>query len=199
MPDNCSTLSVPSTSRSGSPSAPASISAFRRARPSAFFSRNSAIPALWLVQQAQCPRDPARGRRHPLRRRSNFFQLDCHRSLGRPTGQPFAWSKSGKFCSSTARLLPQIKKWAVSPLISPPAGEFTATQADKFVCILSIRRNARKFNAQVRRRGDFHSVRRLQSTHSCLNQRAHAAHQMRRTSNWSSWGPTEDGNVWSTA
>jgi hypothetical protein len=41
------------------------------------------------------------------------------------------------------------KKWAVSPLISPPAGAVTATQADKFVCIVIIRRNAGKFNVQM--------------------------------------------------
>jgi hypothetical protein len=45
-----------------------------------------------------------------------------------------------------AKNLPN-KKWAVSPLISPPAGIPTATKADKFVCILSIRRFAAKFNA----------------------------------------------------
>jgi hypothetical protein len=38
------------------------------------------------------------------------------------------------------------KKWAISPLISPPAGVPTATQADKFVCILSIGQNAGIFN-----------------------------------------------------
>jgi hypothetical protein len=38
------------------------------------------------------------------------------------------------------------KKWALSPLISPPAGKPTATQADKLVCILRIRRNVGKFN-----------------------------------------------------
>ena len=40
------------------------------------------------------------------------------------------------------------KKWALSPLISPPAGKPTATQADKLVCILRIRRNAVKFNGE---------------------------------------------------
>jgi hypothetical protein len=39
------------------------------------------------------------------------------------------------------------KKWAVSPLISPPAGILTATQADKLVCNSSIRRFVQKFNA----------------------------------------------------
>jgi hypothetical protein len=50
------------------------------------------------------------------------------------------------------------KKWAVSPLISPPAGALTATQADKLVCILSIRPNPAKFNGQVSRTADFHKV-----------------------------------------
>ncbi|HEY1256064.1 MAG TPA: hypothetical protein VGF01_14915 [Terracidiphilus sp.] len=43
------------------------------------------------------------------------------------------------------------KKWAVSPLISPPAGEITATQADKLVCILSIGQNALDFNEKERK------------------------------------------------
>jgi hypothetical protein len=42
------------------------------------------------------------------------------------------------------------KKWAVSPLISPPAGVITATQADKLVCTLTIDQNGRKFNHQLR-------------------------------------------------
>jgi hypothetical protein len=41
------------------------------------------------------------------------------------------------------------KKWAVSPLISPPAGAVTAKLADKFVCIISIGQNGRKFNGKV--------------------------------------------------
>jgi hypothetical protein len=53
--------------------------------------------------------------------------------------------KSGKFSAN--------KKWAVSPLISPPAGVLTATQADKFVCILSIGQNAGKFNGKARKKG----------------------------------------------
>jgi hypothetical protein len=40
------------------------------------------------------------------------------------------------------------KKWAISPLISPPAGAVTATQADKLVCILSIGQNAAEFNGK---------------------------------------------------
>ena len=43
------------------------------------------------------------------------------------------------------------KKWAVGPLISPPAGVLTATRADKFVCMVIIRRSAGKF--KLLRRG----------------------------------------------
>jgi hypothetical protein len=43
------------------------------------------------------------------------------------------------------------KKWAVSPLISPPAGVPTATQADKFVCILSIGQNVADINVKMLR------------------------------------------------
>jgi hypothetical protein len=43
------------------------------------------------------------------------------------------------------------KKWAVSPLISPPAGADTANLADKLVCILSISQNAGKFNGEKSR------------------------------------------------
>jgi hypothetical protein len=42
------------------------------------------------------------------------------------------------------------KKWAVSPLISPPAGVDTAILADKLVCIVIIRRNAGNINGKVR-------------------------------------------------
>jgi hypothetical protein len=45
------------------------------------------------------------------------------------------------------------KKWAVSPLISPPAGALTATQADKFVCIFSIGQNGGIFNEKERKPG----------------------------------------------
>jgi hypothetical protein len=44
------------------------------------------------------------------------------------------------------------KKWAVSPLISPPAGAVTANLADKLVCIFSISQNAGKFNGKLGRR-----------------------------------------------
>jgi hypothetical protein len=44
------------------------------------------------------------------------------------------------------------KKWAMSPLISPPAGAVTEYPADKLVCMVIIRRFAAKFN--------HHSVRR---------------------------------------
>jgi hypothetical protein len=44
------------------------------------------------------------------------------------------------------------KKWAISPLISPPAGAVTAIQADKLVCIFSIGQNAGNFNEKVGRR-----------------------------------------------
>src|ERR1035437_866319 len=55
------------------------------------------------------------------------------------------------------RLLPGVhargfaanKKWAVSPLLSPPAGILTATMTDKFVCIVIIRLNGGKFNGQT--------------------------------------------------
>jgi hypothetical protein len=54
--------------------------------------------------------------------------------------------KAGKFAPN--------KKWAVSPLISPPAGAVTANLADKFVCILSIGQNAGKFNGKDQRAGN---------------------------------------------
>src|SRR6185312_12851116 len=38
------------------------------------------------------------------------------------------------------------KKWALSPLISPPAGSLTATPTDKRVCLYRIRRIRGKFN-----------------------------------------------------
>ncbi len=41
------------------------------------------------------------------------------------------------------------KKWAVSPLLSPPAGRNTANMADKFVCLYRIRRNRGKFNGEA--------------------------------------------------
>jgi hypothetical protein len=84
-------------------------------------------------------------------RRSDFFQLDCHRSytpasrLGpgasrqKPRKRP---RKTGKFSAN--------KKWAVSPLISPPAGAVTATLADKLVCILSIGQNAEEIQWERR-------------------------------------------------
>jgi hypothetical protein len=72
-----------------------------------------------------------------------------------PVSTPKTEASAGRKIRFKTGAFAPNKKWAVSPLISPPAGEFTATQADKFVCILSIRRNARKFNAQVRRRGRF--------------------------------------------
>jgi 4-hydroxybenzoate polyprenyltransferase len=48
--------------------------------------------------------------------------------------------KTGEFSAN--------KKWAISPLISPPAGAVTAILADKFVCILSISQNAGNFNGK---------------------------------------------------
>jgi hypothetical protein len=45
------------------------------------------------------------------------------------------------------------KKWAISPLISPPAGAVTAILADKLVCILSIGQNAGNFNGKVEKQG----------------------------------------------
>jgi hypothetical protein len=68
--------------------------------------------------------------------------------VGRPccgACAPKNYPKTRKFSAN--------KKWAVSPLISPPAGAVTATQADKFVCTPSIRRSLRKFNAQMKRNG----------------------------------------------
>jgi hypothetical protein len=44
------------------------------------------------------------------------------------------------------------KKWAISPLISPPAGTVTATQADKLVCTPSIRLFWCNFNWQIKRK-----------------------------------------------
>ena len=41
------------------------------------------------------------------------------------------------------------KKWAVSPLLSPPAGKVTANLADKFVCMYRIRPNCGKFNGNA--------------------------------------------------
>ncbi len=41
------------------------------------------------------------------------------------------------------------KKWAVSPLISPPAGKHAATMADKFVCIVIIRLLPTNFNSRT--------------------------------------------------
>jgi hypothetical protein len=38
------------------------------------------------------------------------------------------------------------KKWAMSPLLSPPAGVFTGCMADKFVCMSRIGQFATKFN-----------------------------------------------------
>jgi hypothetical protein len=52
--------------------------------------------------------------------------------------------ETGKFSAN--------KKWAISPLISPPAGAVTANLADKLVCILSIGQNAGIFNGKVGRR-----------------------------------------------
>src|ERR1035441_4826796 len=70
-------------------------------------------------------------------------------SLWDPLDQSCHWtfirSDGGHFCKE----FEPNKKWAVSPLISPPAGIPTATQADKFVCILSIRR----FRSEERRVG----------------------------------------------
>jgi hypothetical protein len=45
------------------------------------------------------------------------------------------------------------KKWAISPLISPPAGAVTAILADKLVCILSIGQNAGNINGKVEKQG----------------------------------------------
>jgi hypothetical protein len=99
--------------------------------------------------------------RYPCRRRSNCVQPYCHRFQHPSEKQPLAGTsfpsppKSG-FSLETARKTLKFsanKKWAVSPLISPPAGVFTATQADKLVCISSIGQNAGNFNVRDGRRG----------------------------------------------
>ena len=62
------------------------------------------------------------------------------------------------------------KKWAVSPLISPPAGLPTTTMADKFVCIVIIRRFGGDFkHLQCGRLGFVATVlRRKRSCYGCL-------------------------------
>src|ERR1700679_739349 len=66
---------------------------------------------------------------------------------------PLSGRAAGVFAPGCAfglgRLFAPNKKWAVGPLISPPAGVLTATRADKFVCMVIIRRNAGKFKTDA--------------------------------------------------
>jgi hypothetical protein len=122
---------------------------------------------------------------HSHRRRSNFFQLDCHcfraatttpttsTRLHHPSKQsslPRGPGRRGP--RSLAVFLPEClprvvplkwgglapnKKWALGPLISPPAGLPTATMADKFVCRAIIRRFEGNFNGETSHLHRIHS------------------------------------------
>ena len=116
MPESCSTLSLPPR-----PAAPEALSCAGcdgrlQLRPSlgVLLEENPQNALLRGADELQVHHvQPMRGG-HPCRRRSDFVQLDCHRSYtpaskNRSPGTPFYTANDGFSDASTPRNLPQIK------------------------------------------------------------------------------------------